>query len=267
MTDTRPPLTWDASAETEPELRDSLPALVVWFLRNVKTVHLATCAQQQPFLSLMNHTYIDSHPFAASSSPTSQTLPKGPFVVMTTNKSSRKATNILANPAVSLLASDFVSVRGSPEDLDSDDFAFARSDMQSAASLFSNLGGRQSSLRAALERLNTPEIGSISATISGTAWVLEQGSEVEKWCLEQHLRSDRFKDSNAPGAESVTTVAPTHLSEERTFANTNPVTDNATRTEEDVSLILVRLDTGRISDWKGRVRDFALTGHQGDVEA
>lgn len=43
----------------------------------------------------MNYTYLPSSPYSSS-----------PIIVMTTNPSSRKAANIIANPIVSLLVHD-----------------------------------------------------------------------------------------------------------------------------------------------------------------
>lgn len=48
-----------------------------------------------PNVSLMNYTYLPSSPYSDS-----------PVIIMTTNPASRKTTNIIANPNVSLLVHD-----------------------------------------------------------------------------------------------------------------------------------------------------------------
>lgn len=48
-----------------------------------------------PNVSLMNYTYLPSSPYSDS-----------PVIIMTTNPASRKTTNIVANPNVSLLVHD-----------------------------------------------------------------------------------------------------------------------------------------------------------------
>jgi nitroimidazol reductase NimA-like FMN-containing flavoprotein (pyridoxamine 5'-phosphate oxidase superfamily) len=58
-------------------------------------LHLATCSDNIPHVSLMSYTYIPESPYNSS-----------PVIVMTTNPASRKTTGILANPNVSLLVHD-----------------------------------------------------------------------------------------------------------------------------------------------------------------
>lgn len=48
-----------------------------------------------PNVSLMNYTYIAESPYASS-----------PVIIMTTNRSSKKTNNLVANPSVSLLVHD-----------------------------------------------------------------------------------------------------------------------------------------------------------------
>lgn len=56
-----------------------------------------------PNVSLMNYTYLPSSPYSDS-----------PVIIMTTNPASRKTTNIIANPNVSLLVHDCKALSLSP---------------------------------------------------------------------------------------------------------------------------------------------------------
>ena len=61
-------------------------------------LHLATCHGDVPNVSLMNYTYLKESPYAEC-----------PVIIMTTNVSSKKTNNLIANPNVSLLVHDCVS--------------------------------------------------------------------------------------------------------------------------------------------------------------
>ena len=60
-------------------------------------LHLATCHDNIPNVSLMNYTYLAESPYAEC-----------PVIIMTTNVSSKKTNNLVANPNVSLLVHDCV---------------------------------------------------------------------------------------------------------------------------------------------------------------
>ncbi|KAJ5111135.1 hypothetical protein N7532_001670 [Penicillium argentinense] len=96
-----PPLSYEPSATTtHPHEADSLPSEVIACLKNSRFLHLATCDNLTPHISLMSYTYLPSTPFEPY-----------PTIIMTTNPASRKTNHLLRNPRVSLLVHDWVSHR------------------------------------------------------------------------------------------------------------------------------------------------------------
>ena len=86
-----------------------------------------------------------------------------------------------------------------------------------------------------LLNMNTAALGRISTTITGTARILESGEE-ETWCREQHVENHKFGDTESGGN-----------------------TEGACFIEgEDVKVIVVVIKEGRISDWKGGVKDWEI---------
>ena len=166
------------------------------------------------------------------------------MIIMTTNPSSRKTLNLLSNPNVSLLVHDWVSHRppnsshrsNSPEDRRANN---------------STSNGHRSSLATLLMGMNTSAMGSISATINGTAHVLERGGDEEKWCKAQHLANNTFESD---GSE-------TRRAADLLSSSPGAVGDGGRETfieDEDVRVVVVRIREGRIADWKGTVRDWVL---------
>jgi hypothetical protein len=157
-------------------------------------------------------------------------LPPGPLIIMTSNPASKKTLNLLQNPNVSLLVHDWVSSR--PPNVTERDR--------------SPTGARSSSLANMLMQLNSAAVSSISATINGEATVLESGTEEEKWCKEAHLKNNTFEEGNGRQEGA-----------------------NSYLEDDDVRVVVVRIRDGRISDWKGGVKDFCLseaTGADGEGE-
>lgn len=161
---------------------------------------------------------------------------------MTSNPSSKKTLNLLSNPNVSLLVHDWVSSRP-PNTLSGTDRER------------SPTGGPRSSLAAMLMQMNSTAVSSISATINGEARVLEAGTDEEKWCKEQHLMNNTFSESaDAGGANS------------SDFFGTSPMQTPAAGDggkasyieDEEVRVVVVRIRDGRISDWKGGVKDWVI---------
>jgi nitroimidazol reductase NimA-like FMN-containing flavoprotein (pyridoxamine 5'-phosphate oxidase superfamily) len=90
------PLSHEASAgDTNMRVTASLPQEVVQCLENARFLHLATCADNIPHVSLMNYTYLASSPYS-----------RAPVIIMTTNPASKKMNNLASNPNVSLLVHD-----------------------------------------------------------------------------------------------------------------------------------------------------------------
>lgn len=176
----------------------------------------------------MNYTYLPSTPFSSS-----------PVIIMTTNPSSKKTLNLINNPRVSLLVHDWVSHR--PPTRIPDPTRESSPPPQAT----------RSSLASLLLNINTSALSSISATINGMAKMLDEGSEEEKWCKERHLENNTFGDQ---------------AREERGMFGT---TLNAAHGEEDggtscfiegeeVRVVIVGVQEGRIADWKGGVKDWTI---------
>ncbi|KAF2861467.1 putative pyridoxamine phosphate oxidase [Piedraia hortae CBS 480.64] len=147
---------------------------------------------------------------------------------MTSNQSSIKTTNLAKNPNASLLVHDWVSSRP-PGDRDR-----------------SPEGRRHSSLATMLMQMNSAAVSSISVTINGGATVLEPGTDEDKWCREQHLLNNDFDDAGEAMLGTSPTTARVNGSRESYLAN------------RDVRVVVVKINDGRISDWKGQIKDFAI---------
>ncbi|RDA91190.1 hypothetical protein CP533_4815 [Ophiocordyceps camponoti-saundersi (nom. inval.)] len=167
------PLNYEASeGDTHRQTTHTLPPEVVQCLENARFLHLATCVENVPHVSLMNYTYLPSSPYSSR-----------PVIVLTTNPASRKTTSILANPNVSLLVHDWVSHRPPTSGR--------------RPSRGSPVPEPRSNLAALLLNLNTSAISSISATISGAARIAPEGSDQEKFFLETHLANNTFDEGDA----------------------------------------------------------------------
>ncbi|KAI9655798.1 MAG: hypothetical protein M1821_005233 [Bathelium mastoideum] len=223
-----------------PQHSASLPSEVVACLKNARFLHLATCHDNQPHVSLMNYTYLPSTPYS--------TLPT---IVMTTNPSSRKTLNLLRNPRVSLLVHDWVSHRAptaslpntqrdrppsppSPSDPTGNGAALSR---QTSGPTSQH---HRSSLATLLLNLNSSSLSSISATINGTAALVSPGTEQEAWYKARHLENHEVTgmqgDEEGDGGRECFIEG------------------------EEVRVVVVRIRDGRIADWKGGVRDWVLDG-------
>ncbi|KAF7591865.1 hypothetical protein BBP40_001062 [Aspergillus hancockii] len=161
---------------------------------------------------------------------------------MTTNPSSRKTNHLLTNPRVSLLVHDWVSHR--------------------PPTRAPNPGGQRdgspppaatrSSLASLLLNLNTSALSSISTTITGSARVLEPGSEEEAWYKERHLENNTFEEEM-----SFLDQQQQHLGQRRPSLSI----------DDDVRVVTVRVREGRIADWKGGVRDWQVVREGEDQPA
>jgi hypothetical protein len=213
------PLSHEPSAgDCNKQITSTLPPEVDNCLVNARFLHLATCTNNTPHVSLMNYTYL-----RPSASPYSSV----PLIIMTTNPSSKKWTNLSSNPSVSLLVHDWVSHRP-------------------PTSARRPSGGspgpeHRSSLASLLLNLNTSAVSSISATINGEARLVEPGSEEERFYRKAHLENNTFEGEGpafgaSGGAEEQQSV----------------------EEEEDVRVIVVGIRDVRISDYKGNVSDYVL---------
>jgi len=101
----------------------------------------------------------------------------------------------------------------------------------------------RSSLAALLFNLNSSAVSSISATINGSARLVERGSDEEKYYREKHLENHTFETEAA--------VGPVALQEgdggRECFV-----------AGEEVRVLVVGIRDVRIADWRGAVRDWVI---------
>jgi hypothetical protein len=185
-----------------------------------------------PHVSLMSYTFLLSTPFDPH-----------PTIIMTTNPASRKTTHLQSNPNVCLLVHDWVSHRPPTRGPDPAGTRDGSPPPEATGS----------SLATLLLNLNTSALSNISTTITGTARFLESGSDEEAWCKEQHLENNTFITS--PGDDDGSTL----FSQGR---RTSSLPDCPT-IDCDSRVVVVRVQEGRIADWKGGVRDWMLIEGEG----
>ncbi len=100
-----------------------------------------------------------------------------------------------------------------------------------------------------LANLNTSEISSISATINGDARIVERGTEEESWLRERHLENNTFEGGGEEGS-----------GRERERGENMDGGREMYIEGEEVRVVVVKITDGRVSDWKGGVRDWSLVG-------
>ena len=191
----------------------------------------------------MNYTYLAQSPFSASGRP---------VIVLAVQPSTRKTANLLANPRVSLLVHDWVSHR--PPTLS-----------QPGRSVSPDRGGGSGSGSGSLAELllgmNTASLSRISTTINGTAELVPAGTEEEAWFKARHVENNTFGDASAFSSSPTTTGGGLWggLGGEEEDAEGDGGKKCFIEGEE-VRVVVVRIRDGRIADWKGSVRDWAVTG-------
>lgn len=188
----------------------------------------------------MAHTYLPSTPYTP-----------GPTIIMTTNPASRKTAHLTVNPRVSLLVHDWVSPRDDSSSNTGSERARRWADENDAA----QRRRPSSSLASMLLGFNRAALGRISVTVAGTARVLARGGAEERWCRSRHVENHGFKgtalaveegDEDPQSAADVDGVPPDALLEEGFLAG------------EDVRVVVVQVQDGRIADWKGGITDFVV---------
>jgi hypothetical protein len=205
-------------------------------------LHLATCSDNVPHVSLMNYTYLPTTPYSST-----------PIIIMTTPPKSRKTLNLESNPLVSLLVHDWVSHR--PPTLSQP----GRSPSPARPA------PRSGSLAELLLGMNTASLSRISTTINGVAETVPAGSEQESWYKAQHLANNTFSSngeethSNLPSGGGLWGGG--GLNADRTASGEAGEGDGGTKCYvegKEVRVVIVRIQDGRIADWEGQVRDWSL---------
>ncbi|KAL2258824.1 hypothetical protein VTK26DRAFT_7701 [Humicola hyalothermophila] len=251
------PLSHEASAgDTNMRVTTELPQEVVQCLENARFLHLATACDNIPHVSLMNYTYLPSSPYSRS-----------PVIVMTTNPASKKTNNLTTNPNVSLLVHDWVSHRPTPT---------AQARRLSSGSGASASPTRDpythhhqhaqppgpppnppSSLAALLFNLNTSALSSISATINGTARLVERGTPEERYYRDVHLANNTF-DSGALDLLGPLRQPQNGGGEGGEAGAGVPDGTGRFAAGDEARVIVVGIRDVRIADWKGAVRDWVI---------
>lgn len=241
-----PPLNYENSLSptTNHHISTSLPPEVVQCLKNARFLHLATISKPiesqdppTPHVSLMNYTFLPNY------------NDQGPVILMTTNTQSLKTQNLRHNPRVSVLVHDWSSHR--PPTAAVEPGTGARSGSPPATAT-------RSSLASLLLNLNTSALSSISTTISGQARFVEAGSEEEKWCKEAHLQNNTFEGQLSTEAGYFGTAG--GAVQQPSDTPSGYIEGN------DVRVVLVPVRKGRISDFKGGIKDWMLTTAEEDSQ-
>ncbi|KAH8601586.1 hypothetical protein B0O99DRAFT_606964 [Bisporella sp. PMI_857] len=221
------PFNYESSAGTNNlQITSSVPSEVAQCLQNARFLHLATCTDLFPHVSLMNYTYLPSTPYSSS-----------PTIIMTTNPSSKKTHNLISNPHVSLLVHDWVSHRP---------LTTARRGSTVERTGSPPPEASRSSLANLLLNLNTSALSSISVTINGDARLVDMGTEEEMYYREQHLDNNTFSEGEGG---------------QRIWGSEGQEGDGGRGIfieGEEVRVVVVKIRDGRVSDWKGAVRDWSL---------
>jgi len=163
----------------------------------------------------MNYTYIEpSLVFSDSNTPVDSSGPG--VIIMLLSPTTRKTTNLISNPRVSLLVHDWVSHRPST----------SFTDPTNATP--SSPGGQQpSSLAELLLNLNSSSISTHSHTIRGYARIIEANSEEEKYYKQKHVEGNRGEENSC-----------------------------YIEGDEDSRVVVVDVEGGRVADWHGGVNDW-----------
>lgn len=91
-------------------------------------------------------------------------------------------------------------------------------------------------------------MSSISATINGEARLVERGTEEERYYREMHLDNNTFSEGEEQSAgQGIWDVR------ERQDGGRGMYIEG-----EEVRVVVVKVTDGRVSDWKGGVRDWTL---------
>ena len=161
---------------------------------------------------------------------------------MTTPPSSRKTTYLLSNPKVSLLVHDWVSHR--PPTLTSN---------ASEGLLGTSPEGqsRSTGLASLLAGINSAALSRISVSINGSASLLAQGGEEEAWCKARHKENNTFGDA-------VDNSDIFGRSENEESGGEGNGGAGWYIEGQEVRVVVVKLKDGRISDWKGMVKDWSI---------
>lgn len=199
----------------------------------------------------MNYTYL----------PSTQYSPSHPTIIMTTNPASKKTTNLQSNPNVSLLVHDWVSHRPPTNQ---------RRMSGGGGPGASSVSPSRSSLASLLLDLNTAAMSSISATINGSARLVDPDTDEERFYRRAHLENNTFEGGGDGGSGGGGGSGFNPFGQIASGLGATTAGGGAATTEdggrecfvagEEVRVIVVDIKDVRISDWKGNVKDWVLVG-------
>jgi len=114
----------------------------------------------------------------------------------------------------------------------------------------------RSSLAALLFNLNTSAVSSISATINGSARLVDRGTDEERFYREKHLENNTFESEPSAAADILRrgSVAPQQQTADGAEGSRDPFLAG-----EEARVVVVGIKDVRISDYKGAVRDWVIT--------
>lgn len=95
--------------------------------------------------------------------------------------------------------------------------------------------------------MNTSALSSISVTINGEARLVDSGTAEDKYYREEHLDNNTFSSEEGPGQGA------SWDEREKQDGGRGGYIES-----EEVRVVVVRITDGRVSDWKGAVRDWSL---------
>lgn len=121
----------------------------------------------------------------------------------------------------------------------------------------------RSSLAALLFNLNSSAVSSISATINGSARLVERGTEEEKYYREKHLENHAFETEASTGTVDLLRRRESMVPQAGGNAPLLEQREGDGGREcfvagEEVRVIVVGIKAVRIADWKGSVKDWII---------
>lgn len=140
-----------------------LPDSVTSLLKSKRFLHLATCNDNVPHVSLMNYTYYKK-------------AENEHYIIMSTPKNTDKYNNMLANPQVSILVHDWLAANKTPEESDAEEQK-----------------GRRNLLYDFLVNLNQSELSRVSVMINGKCQLLDRSADTDAYEFYKSLHRNNKK--------------------------------------------------------------------------
>lgn len=139
-----------------------LPDSVIHLLKSSSSLHLATCLNNVPHVSLMNYTYIHHG--------------DNDYIIISTPINTTKYENMLSNPNVSLLAHDWISLKSEDKKQD-------------------QAPSRRNSLYELLANINKNELNRVSVMLNGKAEIVGREDQKFDFFNGLHLNNPKIEES------------------------------------------------------------------------